>query len=328
MLVIKASDVERLLDRDRLVEALEPAMVAISEGNVSMPPRVAAMVDEHNGFLGIMPVYIGTSKTLATKLVSVYPDNDAVGLPSHLASILVFDAKTGTLLALMDGTHITALRTAAGSALATRLLARPDADVMVIIGTGVQAKAHGQAIPRVHEIKEIRVVGRNEQKARALAKALSNDLGITVEPAASFQEAAKGAGIICSTTHSPVPVVFGNALEPGTHVNSVGLNTAGRELDNNTVVNSLVFVESRESALAPVPAGSNDLLWSIRDGLITKEHIRAEIGELLNNTREGRTSDEQITLYKSVGVAAQDAVAAQLVLTAAHEQGIGTEIEV
>ena len=113
MLVIKSSDVERLLDRDRLVEALEPAMIAISEGNVSMPPRVAAMVDEYNGFLGIMPVYIGTSKTLATKLVSVYPDNEAVGLPSHLASILIFDAKTGAPLALMDGTHITALRTAA-----------------------------------------------------------------------------------------------------------------------------------------------------------------------------------------------------------------------
>ena len=327
MLVIKSSDVDRLLDRDRLVEALEPAMVAVSEGNVSMPPRVGAMVDEHNGILGVMPVYNGASKTLATKLVSIYPENESAGLPSHLALILVFDPKTGAPLALMDGTHITAIRTAACSALSARLLARSDAEVMVIVGAGVQAKTHGQAIARVRSLKEIRVVGRNERKARALANELAGELGITVTPVASFQDAAAGASIVCATTHSPEPVVFGHALEPGTHVISVGLNTAGRELDDDTVVKSLVVVESRESALAPAPAGSNDLLWPIRDGLITEEHIHAELGELLAGTREGRNSDEQITLYKSVGVAVQDAVAAQLVLRAARKQGVGTEID-
>ncbi|MCI0437573.1 MAG: ornithine cyclodeaminase family protein [Chloroflexi bacterium] len=328
MLVLNAREVESLLDLDELIGALSPAMAALSAGEVSMPPRIGAMVRDYNGILGVMPVYVGPSRILETKLVSIYPDNEARGLPSHLAIILVFDPATGAPLALMDGTYITAVRTAAGSALATRILARPDADALVIVGTGVQARTHGRAIPRVRSVREIRVVGRSESKARALADELHAELGITAKAAASFQEAAAGADVICATTHSAEPVVLGKFLEPGVHVNSVGLNPAGRELDGEAITRSLVVVESRQSALAPPPGGANDLLWPIRDGLITEAHIHAEIGEIIAGRREGRASPSQITLYKSVGVAVQDAVAAQLVLSKARERGIGVEVNV
>ncbi len=328
MLVLSAREIESLLDLDELIDALSPAMAALSAGEVSMPPRIGAMARDYNGILGVMPVYLGPSRTLEAKLVSIYPDNEARGLPSHLAIILVFDPATGAPLALMDGTYITGVRTAAGAALATRILARPDADALVIVGTGVQARAHGRAIPRVRPIREIRIVGRSEAKTRALADELQAEIGISTKAVSSFQKAAAGASVICATTHSIEPVIHGKFLEPGVHVNSVGLNPAGRELDDEAIVKSLVVVESRQSALAPPPGGANDLLWPIRDGVITEAHIHAEIGEIIAGKREGRASPSQITLYKSVGVAVQDAVAAQQVLSKARERGVGVEVEI
>lgn len=327
MLILNRQQVETLLDLDDLVEALAPAMAALSAGSVSMPQRVAATVRERDGLLGVMPVYIGSSDVLAAKLVSVYPHNSRLGLPTHQALLTVFDPETGVPLALMDGAYVTAARTAAGSALATKLLARPDADVLTLVGTGVQARAHARAIPRVRTIKEIRVVGRNEQRARAFADYLTGELGIPVRFGDSFREAAEGADIICAATHSESPVVIGKWLEPGAHVNSVGLNPRGRELDDDAIMNSLLVVESRHAALFDGPGGATDLTWPIRDGLIDESHIHAEIGELVSGAKQGRTSDDQITLYKSVGVAVQDAVAARIVLDRAIAQGIGVEVE-
>jgi ornithine cyclodeaminase len=263
-----------------------------------------------------------------TKLVSVFPENAARGLPSHQALILVFDAHTGSPRAMLDGTAITAARTAAGSALATRLLARPEARILAVVGTGVQARAHAKAIPRVRPIKEIRVVGRNRARALALAEEIVRGLNIPTKAFELGQEAFAGADVICAATHSTEPVLKGAWLEPGMHVNSVGLNPNGRELDGEAVTRALVVVETRGAALAPAPSGSNDLRWAIRDGLIGEEHIHAEIGELISGARPGRTSPDQITLYKSVGVAVQDAVAAHLVLEAAEQQGVGREIAI
>jgi ornithine cyclodeaminase len=326
MLFLNRLQVESLLDLDRLVEALGPAMAELSAGRVSMPPRVVVQVHEWGGLLGAMPAFLGSAQILETKLVSVFPQNAARGLPSHQAVILVFDARTGSPRALMDGTAITAMRTAAGSALATSLLARPEARILAIVGTGVQARAHAKAIPRVRPIKEVRVVGRHRVRAVALAEEMARGLRITTKAVELGKEAFAGVDVICATTHAAEPVVKGEWLEPGVHVNSVGLNPNGPELDGEAVRRALVVVETRAAALAPLPSGSTDLLWAIRDGLIGEEHIHAEIGELISGARPGRTSPDQITLYKSVGVAVQDAVAAHLVLEAAEEEGVGREI--
>jgi ornithine cyclodeaminase len=327
MLILTRHEVESLLDLNHLIEALGPAMAELSAGRVSMPPRNVTLVRERRGLLAAMPVYLGVARTLSTKLVSVFPENEAHGLPSHQAVILLFDAETGSPRALMDGTFITAARTAAGSALSARLLARQDAHVLLIIGTGVQARAHAAAIPRVRPIREIRVVGRNQQKAARLAVEITQEQGIKAFTCEAVAQTFAGAHIICATTHAMEPVVKGAWLQPGTHVTSVGLNADGCEVDAEAVRKSIVVVETREAALAPNAGGANDLKWPIRDGLISKDHIYAEIGELVSGAKPGRTSADQITLYKSVGVAVQDAVAAQLVLEAAEKQGVGREVE-
>ena len=226
----------------------------------------------------------------------------------------------------MDGEVITAERTAAASALSARLLARADAAVLAVLGTGVQARAHARALARVRPLRELRVAGRDPAKAEALAAELGAELGVPARPAAGYREAIAGADIVAACTHSPEPVVCGAWLEPGMHVTSVGVNGDGRELDAEAVARSLVVVESRTAALSPFPQGSNDLGWAIRDGAITADHIHAELGELVAGSRPGRTSAAQITLYKSVGVAAQDAAAAALVLAGARALGLGTDV--
>ena len=328
MLLLNRQEVERLLDFDNLVEALATPMADLSAGLVSMPLRSAAVVPEQEGLLGIMSAYIPSSTALVTKLVSIFPKNANMDLPTHQGVVAVFDAENGGPLAIMDGASITEIRTAAASALATRILARPEASVLAVLGTGVQARAHARGIPHVRPVKEVRIVGRNEWKARMLACALSKELEVPVRAYTTYAAALDGADIVCATTHAIDPVVRWEWLGDGVHVNSVGLNPNGRELDDSTVANSLVVVESREAVLAPYPAGANDLIEPIRDGVISASHIHAEVGELISGKREGRTSAGQMTLYKSVGVAVQDAVAAHLVMTAARESGIGLDFDV
>lgn len=327
MLVIGRDEVRALLDLDALIDELARAMADLSAGRASVPPRIAAEVAERDAFLGAMPGYVPSTGALACKLVSVFPGNAGSAVPTHQAVIAVFDPMTGSPVALLDGEEITAARTGAGSALSARLLAREDAAVLAVLGTGVQARSHTRAIPRVRPIREIVVAGRDRDKAEALARELAGETGLETRAAASFEEASRAADVVCATTHASEPVVRRAWLRPGTHVTSVGYNPAGREVDDATVAGALVCVESRAAVLAPVPAGSNDLLDPIRDGVIDAGHIHAEIGELLLGTRPGRTSPEQITLYKSVGVAVQDTAAAALVLAAARERGVGREIE-
>jgi alanine dehydrogenase len=314
VIVLSQADVRKLLDLDALVDALAAAHAELSAGQASMPPRIAAHVPQQEGLLGVMPSYL-PSTGLACKLVSLFPHNR--DRETHQAVICVFDPDNGTPLALMDGTYVTATRTAAGSALATRLLARDDVKVLALIGTGVQARAHARALPRVREFTEIRVAGRDHAKAEALAQGI----GPPARAVGSCEEAIRGADVVAATTHAAEPVVRREWLSPGVHVNSVGLNPAGRELDAETVADSLLVVESRESALAPPPAGAPELAG------VDPGHVHAELGELVTGVRPGRTSPDQITLYKSVGVAVQDAAAAALVLAAAREQSVGREIQ-
>jgi ornithine cyclodeaminase len=317
MLLLDAAEVSALLDMDALIAALAPAMVELSAGRVSMPPRTAAIV-QGQGLLGTMPAYLPSSRTLSCKLVTVFPGNAKRDLHTHQAVVMLFDADTGAPKAMLDGASITALRTAAGSALATRLLSREDAATLLIVGTGVQALSHARALARVRKLRELRIAGRDAKKAEQLAQSLSKEFAIGTRGYPIGAEAFSGADIICATTHAEQPVVKGEWLEPGMHVNSVGLNPHGRELDAEALRKARLFVESRAAALAPPPSGAGDLVGA---------EVHAEIGEVLAGPQKGRESDQQITLYKSVGVAVQDAVAAQLVYDAALARRVGTEIK-
>jgi alanine dehydrogenase len=313
MLVMSRDEVEARLDLGELIDALAAALAELSAGRVSMPTRIAAHVGERDAILAAMPAYLPSAGALATKLVSIFPTNEGSALPTHQAVIVAFDPETGEPQALLDGTAITAIRTGAGSALSVRLLAREDASVLALLGSGVQARSHARAFARVRGLRGIRVAARDRDRAQALASELTKELGVDARAVSDYEEAVRGADLVAATTHSPEPVVQREWLTPGAHVTSVGFNPHGRELAGEVVRDALVVVESRAAALAPFPGGSNDLLWPIRDGLIDEAHVHAELGEIVAG-KPGRTSPEQITLYKSVGIAVEDAAAAALVL--------------
>ena len=309
MLVLTRADVEELLDLDELVGALARAHEELSSGTVSMPPRIAALAAD--GLLGAMPAYL-PSAGLGCKLVSLFPHN--TDRPTHQAAIVLFDPANGSPVALMDGTYITATRTAAAAALAARLLARPDAKVLAIIGSGVQARSHARGFSHIREWGEIRIAGRDQAKAAALAA----ELGVVHAP--SFEAAVRGADVVAATTHSAEPVVMAEWVAPGTHVSSVGYNAPGSELDPALVRASTIVVESRESSFAPPPGGAPELAG------VDQAHV-SELGELVSGERRGRATPIEITLYKSVGVAVQDLAAAALVLTAARARNVGLEFD-
>jgi ornithine cyclodeaminase len=328
VLLLDESDVQSLLDPDDLIEAVAAGLAEMSDGSASVPPRVAASVTARGGLLAAMPGYLPNLGVLGAKLVSVFPGNAGTALPTHQAVVMLFDPATGAPEALLGGATLTAERTAAASAVATRLLASPDAAVLAILGTGVQARAHALTVSRVCPgLREVRIAGRNPDHAVALAEELGSRLPVAVRAVPTFADALEGAAVVCATTHSPDPVVRRIWLSPGAHVNSVGFTVDGREVDADTVVGACVVVESRTSVLAAPPAGSNDLLWPIRDGLVGPDHIRAELGELVGGAPLGPRTPGQITLYKSVGVAAEDLAAASLVLRAARARGVGRSID-
>lgn len=335
MLILSAADVEAALDLDALVDAVAAAMVDLSAARVSMPARIAASVPERDAALIAMPAYLPAAKALTTKLVSLFPQNRDE--PTHQALICCFDPETGAPTAVLDGRVITEARTAAASTLAARLLARADATTVAVIGTGAQARAHARALARDPRVTRVVIAGRRPDAAAALAWELGELLPRELPPghaapsvtaSDSIEDAVRDADIVTAATHAESPVVRREWLRPGTHVSSVGFNTAGDgEVDIETVRDAVVIVESRAVALAPPPAGGIEINRAIAAGLITADHIRAELGELVAGTATGRTDDAQITLYKSAGVAVQDAAAAALVLRAAAERGLGTNVE-
>ena len=310
MLVLTQTEVRQLLEVDPLLAALERAFVELSAGRASVPPRNAARVEER-GLLAAMPGYL--HGILETKLVSVFPGNDALGLPTHQALIALFDDATGALLAVMDGTEITAVRTGAASAVTTRALARDDARVLAVLGTGVQARSHLDAVRRVRDFGEVRVAGRTPAHAEALAAE------VRAEAAGSFEEAVRGADVVCACTDSGEPVIRRQWLADGAHITSVGASSRGPELDRETMLAGLLVIESRV-AFEPYPAGAHEL-----EGLDPEAAV--EIGEILSGSHEGRASAEQITVYKSMGHAVEDAAAAGLVYSRALELGVGAEVE-
>jgi ornithine cyclodeaminase/alanine dehydrogenase-like protein (mu-crystallin family) len=259
-----------------------------------------------------MPGYV-PGIALEVKLVSVFPANHDHGLPSHQGLIMLFDEDTGTPLAVMDGTYITAIRTGGTAAVAARALARDDASVLAILGAGVQGGSHLETFPRVRDFKEIRLASRNPDHARALAARHPNAHAVK-----SFEEAVRGADVVACCTDAREPILRRQWLEPGAHVSSVG-GTWGPELDAETVSAGRVFVEWRGAATNPPPAGAAEL-QGVDAGSLT------EVGEVLAGTRPGRTSAHEITIYKSTGHAVEDAAAARLVYDRAKAEGAGVSL--
>jgi alanine dehydrogenase len=312
LLYLSRADVERLLDIDAMLEALAEALVIFSSGITSVPPRTGARVADH-GLMGAMSGYV-PGVALEVKLVSVFPGNHALGLPSHQALIALFDEANGTPLAVMDGTYITAIRTGGTAAVAARALARTDAKVLAILGAGVQGGSHLQTFTRVRDFKEIRVASRDSAKASALAS-----LHPSCRVTSTFEEAVRGADVVACCTDAREPVIRREWLKPGVHVSSVG-GTFGPELDPETLAAGKVFVEWRGAAVNTPPAGAHEL-----QGLDATSIT--EVGEVLAGTKPGRTSERDITVYKSTGHAVEDAATARLVYDRALAEGAGVNLE-
>ena len=323
VLVLSQQDVEQVLDLEQLVAALASAMAEVASGRASMPPRVAARVDERDGLLVAMPALLPGAAALTTKLVALFPHN--VDRPTHQAVIVCFDPADGTTLAVMDGTFITEARTAAGSLLASRHLARRDASRVTIIGAGAQARAHARAFATWPGLESITLTARNPERLQRLVAELAQ-MDLPVRAARSLPESLEEADIVCATTHASQPVVLRALVRPGTHVNSVGYNTDGDgEVDVDLVRDAYVVVESRGGSPRSPPAGAIELHRAIEAGI--PDPIDAELGSLVLGTSVGREDDDTVTLYKSVGVAAQDAAAASLVLAEAARRSIGQRVD-
>jgi ornithine cyclodeaminase len=328
ILVLDRDAVVKALDSEDLLTAMAAAHRDLSAEPDLMPLKIGAAVPASSGMLVVMPANVPSMGVVGAKLMSAFGDNPRRGLPYTQGLIVLFSAEAGVPLAVIDGTYITEMRTAAGSALATQLLAVHRPSVLAILGTGRQARAHAQLLAKTVQIAEGRVAGRDYERATALARAITTDLGIEFRAVRTYEDAVVGAHIVCCTTHSPDPIIERSWLSPGTHINSVGLNRSGREIGPEVVRDSVLVVEHRASVLSKTAAGSNDINWAIRDGFITESHIRAELGQLLVSPERGRTSPEEITLYKSVGVAVQDVAVAHSVVERARDLGIGIEVNV
>jgi alanine dehydrogenase len=320
--VLSKTDVDELLDPVELVDAVAVSMADLSAGLASVPPRIAATVGQV-GLLAAMPAYSPTLGILAAKLLTVYSDNAAIGHPVHQALIAAFDPTTGQLTALMDSDAITALRTAAGSALSARLLARPDAQILAIIGTGPQARAHALLTTPVRPFSEVRIAGRSPAKTAALAEDLTAR-GLRVV-ACSIKDAISDADVTCTATSTIEPVIHPGQVRSGAHIASVGYLPNGREIDPLLFADALLVVEHRDTTTQPFPVGSNDLVDAIDHGSIRAQDL-VELGELVRGSHPGRTDEQQHTVYKSVGVAVQDAAAAAVVLKAAERNDIGQHV--
>lgn len=326
VLVLTKDDLMRVLEPRALIDTMRSALIALTRDARVAPART--MVAARSGALVLMPAYGEHWGKVGAKVLTVMPGNPMRGLPYGQGAVLVFDVEDGRLVAIVDATYITEVRTAATSAVATDVLARPDAGSLAIIGTGIQARAHARFIPLVRPITEVRLAGRNLEKAKRLAGEIEAALQVRAEAKASYAEAIRGSDIVCGVSHNPEPSILGQLLEPGMHVNSVGLNREGREVDSEAVKRALVVVESKSSVLSGPAAGSNDLLWPLQENVITADHIYAELGELIVGRLPGRTAPSQITLFKSVGSAIEDVSTASLALECALEKGAGTRVRI
>lgn len=304
------------------IEAIKVAYAQLSAGRVVLPLRSRIDVPEYQGAALFMPAYLGSSGDLAVKIVSVFPGNLAQGTPTIAAVVIVLDSRTGRPIALLEGASLTAIRTGAASGAATDILAREDSKRLAIFGSGAQARTQLEAICNVRAIESVTIFSLAPDMARDMAEDMRGrgPIPADVTVAASPYEAIADADIICTATTSETPVFDGAGLKPGTHINAIGSYTPSmQEVDATTILRALVVVDSKEAVLAE----AGDLLVPIGRGEITPQIIHAEIGQIINGDRPGRTSPDQITYFKSVGLAIQDAVAAGRALDRAKALGLG-----
>lgn len=316
---LSESDVRAVLSPAELIDAMESALAALSAGLVVQPVRTAFEIGDRT-FFALMPAFDREHAILGAKLVSVVPANFDKGIPTHLAAISLFDAVTGELTAVMDGRYITEVRTAAASAVSVRYLARADASVLAILGSGVQARSHLEALPLVRSFTEIRAWSPNPDHLQGLVA----DARIPVRAAQTAEEAVRGAGVVVLATNSVTPVIENAWVDPGAHVIAMGAcRPTQQEIDPALVARAYLVVDSRAAALQE----SGDIVLPIRQGLFTADHIRAELGEIVSGRKPGRSGPEQVTLFKSLGQAIEDLVAADLAWRRARQAGRGVEVQ-
>jgi ornithine cyclodeaminase len=308
-LILSHDEVEELLTMEECIAVMEDALAALARGEVHNPLRQAIRAPGAPGLLGLMPGWrAGATPYYGLKEVCVFPENPKRGLDTHVGTVILHSGETGEPLAILNASAITAIRTAAVSAVATKLLAREDASVLAVLGGGVQAKSHLRAIPLVRNIKEVRLYSRSSGTV------------------ASAEEAVRGADIIVTATSSREAILQKEWIKPGAHINAVGSSiAAARELDGATIAATSLFVDRRESTVNE----SGDYLFALQEGaIIGPEHIRGELGEILIGSARGRTSPDEITLFKSLGLAVEDLASAAYLYEKAKENGRGTWVQI
>ncbi len=323
MLLLSETDVRHLLSMDDLIQAMEVALAEFSSGHTQQPLRTVLEVGPGHAFFGVMPAFMPATGALGTKLVTVFGSNAALGLPSHLATILLMDSTTGELLSVMDGRYITEARTAAVSAVSARLLAREDAGVMAILGSGVQARSHLRAFSHVRALRDVRVWSPSEIHRREFADQMHREIAVPISPVATVKDAVDGADLVVLATATREPILRSDWIADGTHIAAVGAcRPDQREIETGLMKRARVFVDSRTGALAE----AGDLVLPIREGAFDASHIAGELGELAAGTVAGRRSPGEVTLFKSLGMAVEDVAAAYLAYQRATERGLGRGI--
>jgi len=324
LLVLSAADLSALVEIPALIAALERGFAAYSAGNVQQPLRVSLDLEQRGGLMLVMPAAVESIHAVGVKVVTVYPGNRAVGLPTIHATYLLVDPADGSVLALLDGTYLTGIRTACASAVATHYLARPDSEVLLIFGTGVQAVHHLRAMPAVlPRLREVWVCGRTMARAEEFVAAHAAPHGIRLQAVPPARSVLAEADVIVTATTAKEPLFPGEWLRPGMHINAVGaFQPTHRELDAVAVSRAVRYVDTR--AGAEVEAG--DLLMAVAEGVLGPGQLGHELGEVILGRVQGRTSREEITLFKSVGAAFEDAVVAQYFYQRARRGGIGQSV--
>ncbi|MCA9916692.1 MAG: hypothetical protein KC445_02020 [Anaerolineales bacterium] len=325
MRILSAQEVRRALPMAEAIEGMKLAFAQLSTKQAEVPLRGRVDVAPQSGVTLVMPAFLAQSSDLAVKVVSVFPQNKQRGEPTIYAAVLVLDAENGRPLALLEGGTLTAIRTGAGAGAATDLLARPEASVVAILGSGVQARTQLEAVCTVRNIQEVRVYSPTHEHAVTFARDMRGvgPIPDTIRIMSNAETAVRQADIICAATTSRTPVFRSQDVAPGTHINGVGSYMPSmQEVGAETIKRALVVVDEREAAWEE----AGDLIQPLQAGLITEEHIHAELGEIVAGLKPGRTSSEQITFFKSVGNAAQDAISGRIALQNAAAQNLGTEV--
>ncbi|MGQ0720448.1 MAG: ornithine cyclodeaminase family protein [Candidatus Eiseniibacteriota bacterium] len=322
--ILSDADVRRLLPLRECLDVMEEALKTLSRGDALHPLRSLLRIPDGSGLLGLMPAYLGTPPCIGIKVVTVMPGNHGTPWDAHQGAVLLFEAEHGRLLAVIDASSVTAMRTAAVSGVATRVLARKDAGRVAILGSGVQAASHLEAMLAARDVTTVTVWSRNGANARRFAERESARPGFVIRVAATAREAVEGAEIVCTTTSSREPVLEGAWLSPGTHVNAAGACfPAARELDTAAVVRARLFVDRRESALNE----AGDFLIPKKEGAVGDDHIVAELGDLLLGSSPGRRSDDEVTLFKSLGLGVEDLAAAHFLHGRAEAEDSGASCD-